>query len=468
MSDNAMPKHHSGVYKVAIHSISFIISLVIVVLVVGYTFGVYYFKEHFYPNTTINGVSVGGMSARDADVAVLETFPSYMLTVRLREAEFKISGSDFGFRWAVHQSAKTFLDNQNSLLWFKGIFESQQYEVSGSSSFSETLLEASAKERLSYYLENRDSVPATVEMTSDHRMKYIAGTKAIVRDDDKSVQLIVEAVKSGMKSLDLRNSEAYAERMGSVHDDDLRLLAQDWNSLGTNVLTYRLDGKTFTYDVEKLYENARLNGNRIEVKTQFILDELKRWLSLDDDYVVSEYGAIVPQVMRQAFINRYLSESIPKLVQDMKQRYTDGTILSPNTTAGFLSDWYFRFDVASGVILLMHDDQVVSSHAVQLSGYTDWNIYHSCIVSVTRPANKALALSCGLIMGLSDDEPDIIVSDMKELMDEFREHNIQFMTVIGPGESDYNAWYNPIDLEYQGQSFELDTEWITLDQLVRD
>lgn len=468
MSEVKMPKHHSGLYRFAIGSVSFVISLVILVLVVGYTFGVYYFQERFYPNTVINGVSVGGMTVSEATDVVLKTFPSYLLTVHLRESDFKISGSDIGFRWTVQPELKLFLRNQNTLLWFEDVFRSVAYEVSGKSSFSETLLTASAYERLSYYPENHDRVAASVEMTDNNRMRYVAGTTSTVRNDDVSVQLIVEAVKSGMKFVDLRNSAAYSEKMGSVQDDKLRLLAQDWNSIGTNVLKYHLGNQTFTYDVDGLYQNMRLNGDRIEVKTQFIVDELKRWLVMDETYMVSEYGAIVPQVMRQSFLNRYLSEAVPKLVQDMKQRYTDGQLLSPTTTAGFLSDWYFRFDIASGTILLMHDDQIEASYSVQLSGYTSWDSYKSCIVSVTRPANKALALSCGLILGLAEDEPDVIVSDMKSLMEDFRQHDIRFMTVIGPGESDYHAWYNPIDLSYKDISFEIDEEWIVLDQLVRE
>ena len=469
MAAKNLPKHHKGVYRFAIGSVSFIISIIVVVLVVGYTFGVYYFKEHFYPNVTVNDVAVGNMVAADADAAVLETFPSYLLTVHLREADFKISGTDIGFRWGFQPDAQQFLNNQNSLLWFMDMFQPVNYEVKASSSFSEALLSSCANERLSYYQEDHDRVSASVEMTSDNRMKYVPGTTATNRNDEESVKLILAAVKAGMKSVDLRNSTAYTEKMGAVHDDSLRLLAQDWNSVGTNTLKYHLGSETFTYDVNKLYQNMRLTeDNRIEVKTQFIVDELKRWLKMDDTYMVSEYGAIVPNVFRQSFINRYLSEAVPKLVQDMKQRYTDGTLLSPTTSAGFLSDWYFRFDIASGTILLMHDDQIVESYAVQLTGYTNWNEYDSCIVSVTRPANKALALSCGLVMGLADDNPDILVSDMKSLMDMYREHDIRFMTVIGPGESDYDAWYNPIDLTYKDVPFSLDTEWVTLDKLVRN
>ena len=468
MSEKVLPKHHSGLYHFAIHSVLFVISVIFVVLAVVYTAGVYYFQSHFYPKTMVNGVSVGNMVVAEADETVLKTFPAYNIVVHLRESDFKIAGSEIGFRWSFQPGTKMFLQNQNTLLWFKDMFQPVSYEVRGSSSFSEALLLASAHERLSYYPEGHDRVSASVEMTANNRMKYVAGHTGTSRNDEECEQLILAAVKSGMTSVDLRNSTAYSEKMGSVHDDNLRLLAQDWNSVGTNVLKYQLNGETFTYDVDGLYQNMRLNNGRIEVKTQFILDELKRWLKMDDTYMVSEYGAIVPQVFREGFINRYLSEAVPKLVQDMKQRYTDGTLLSPNTAVGFLSDWYFRFDIASGTILLVHDDQMVKSYAVQLSGYTNWADYKSCIVSVTRPANKALALSCGLIMGLADDEPDIIVSDMKSLMDDFRENHVQFMTVIGPGESDYDAWYNPIDLVYEGASFELEDEWVMLDKLVRN
>ena len=76
MAAKNLPKHHKGVYRFAIGSVSFIISIIVVVLVVGYTFGVYYFKEHFYPNVTVNDVAnillaCGGspiMSDEPADV----------------------------------------------------------------------------------------------------------------------------------------------------------------------------------------------------------------------------------------------------------------------------------------------------------------------------------------------------------------------------------------------------------------
>ena len=72
MSEKVLPKHHSGLYHFAIHSVLFVISVIFVVLAVVYTAGVYYFQSHFYPKTMVNGVSVGNMVLVSGGVFSLE------------------------------------------------------------------------------------------------------------------------------------------------------------------------------------------------------------------------------------------------------------------------------------------------------------------------------------------------------------------------------------------------------------
>ena len=54
--------------KTSKNLVGMILLLILLILIMAgiYVFGVRHFTTHFFPNTTINGVQVGGMTADDA------------------------------------------------------------------------------------------------------------------------------------------------------------------------------------------------------------------------------------------------------------------------------------------------------------------------------------------------------------------------------------------------------------------
>ena len=72
--------------KISKNLVGMLILLILLILILAgvYAFGARHFRTHFFPNTMINGVAVGGMTVDDAKYAIQNRIRDYSLTVTER------------------------------------------------------------------------------------------------------------------------------------------------------------------------------------------------------------------------------------------------------------------------------------------------------------------------------------------------------------------------------------------------
>ena len=98
------------------------------------TVGIYlgaaaYFYSHFLPSTTLNGISVSGKSAKQAEALIEEEIKSYRLTIQTRgetgTEEESIEGSAISLEPEFGDSIQKLVRQQNGLFWPKALFVPQ-------------------------------------------------------------------------------------------------------------------------------------------------------------------------------------------------------------------------------------------------------------------------------------------------------------------------------------------------------
>lgn len=94
-----------------------------------YLAGVFYFDFHFYPGTTIDGVSVGDCTAGKASEFLTSDLNTYTLTIKGTETEDVIAASEIDYSYDFCRSSyvdeesftddmiKEYLSQQNQFLW---------------------------------------------------------------------------------------------------------------------------------------------------------------------------------------------------------------------------------------------------------------------------------------------------------------------------------------------------------------
>lgn len=227
-----------------------IIPLIIILLGVGagYYYGYQYSESRFLPNTTINGVAVGGKTAEEASSLIA----SHDKTLSVVE---KVNGSDqtmtetidleqAGYEETFDTAAS--LSAQDHKLWFKCYFTASELTLEPS---QRTVQTAQLREQIDtlYCMQAANTTEPT-----DAAIAYENGTFTVspsddgcAVDQDKVVSLITKAAQSGQMSVDL-TQDCYLSASVKTDDAALRQKADELNKVFTKKITITFYGSVQT------------------------------------------------------------------------------------------------------------------------------------------------------------------------------------------------------------------------------
>ena len=101
------------------------IALFLIIVFLGFT---YYFKYHFFFHSTINRLSVSGMTLNEAKDRLKEEAASYLLTIYDRNGEkYHITAEDIDYAYVPGEEEQKLLTSQKPYQWINSLFKEQDY-----------------------------------------------------------------------------------------------------------------------------------------------------------------------------------------------------------------------------------------------------------------------------------------------------------------------------------------------------
>lgn len=120
----------------------FLIGLLLLVVGMGYFIGLVLTNGAFLPNTTINGVDVGGMNLQEATEAVdsSDTASTLVLTQEDGSVVYSILLDEFGYTYNVDQQVQKLYSGIDRKLWFTSLFKTTEYNLDSALNYDEAKL----------------------------------------------------------------------------------------------------------------------------------------------------------------------------------------------------------------------------------------------------------------------------------------------------------------------------------------
>lgn len=242
-------------------AIGFVLVLFILLASAGYAYyrRVGYYRTHFLPNTSINGIDCSNMEIEPVVEMLDARIGAYVLSVSGRDYRTGEPGAVLGvivpddicLGFAdTDVAVEEFLQQQEELMWFQAYLgESFSYSLDQDVAFDKDMLKSTVESWEACKGKNMQKAKdAYVSGYSDETGRYevIPETHGTQLDVEKAIQLISEAVSRQEASLDLEEAGCYQE--ASVRSDDKKLndivdtanrwlsteISYDWN--GTEVV----------------------------------------------------------------------------------------------------------------------------------------------------------------------------------------------------------------------------------------
>ena len=155
-----------------------------------YVFFGIYFRSHFFYQTSIEDISVGGLTAEEAIEELRMEVKDYLLVMYDRDGnKYQIPGVDFGYDYQPLGEEEKLIEGQNSLLWPVKIGKEKKLEMEKSITYDENLLREKVA-ALDCLKEERMKKPvnafiqmteAGYELVSEERGSYLFADKLFAR-----------------------------------------------------------------------------------------------------------------------------------------------------------------------------------------------------------------------------------------------------------------------------------------------
>ncbi|MGL5152275.1 MAG: L,D-transpeptidase family protein [Clostridium sp.] len=181
-------------------------------LIIGIYVGIsIYYSSRFTLGSSINSISVSGKTVEEANEELTKAYKTYKLEI-ISDGKTKgeIKGTDINLTYNSHDEVKQFKEEQSSFNWVIGLFSGDEFEVTKELTYDD--------EKLKEIISKLDLQEEKVVKSQSATFKY-ENEKFHVVDEvygneinkEKLHDEIVNALKSGKESLDLKGSGCYIE-----------------------------------------------------------------------------------------------------------------------------------------------------------------------------------------------------------------------------------------------------------------
>ena len=223
--------------------------MAIMILALAYVIKAAKTADTFMSGTTMNGVDVSGMNAREAEAALDAYAAEYTLTVAFRGSEETLSGSDINFRYAWTDEdgndvmSRIIRENRDPLRWY--------IEMMRGTDISEKLRPAWDRDMLESAVGSwEETDPLVMEAPADARVGFEDGDYVIIPETEGSQVIIPGLIDRIEEALSLEAPAIDTEGLYEepvVRSDDPKLV-RDVSSLNELIpvsVTYDLpDGSS--------------------------------------------------------------------------------------------------------------------------------------------------------------------------------------------------------------------------------
>lgn len=177
-----------------------------------------YYHGHYFPHTTIGGISCGNQTADDLEAKNIASAQNYQLHITDRKGnKYTLSGSDFSYTYKRSGEEQSLVKQQKILLWPVALFQKHQIDLNRSFHYDETALN-----QLTDALAIFD--PSYIEAPENAHLRIMNDDYTIVNETPGNTPIRDEIIKEIQKAIDdqettLTLSDACYEKPSVTADD---------------------------------------------------------------------------------------------------------------------------------------------------------------------------------------------------------------------------------------------------------
>ena len=351
---------------------------VTLLLIIGYSYGIFYYSDKFQANTKIGKLDISNLTVAQAEQKVENNLKDKMIAITEKGKELgKIDVSDIKPKVKASEQLIEAYQAQDPNLWITKYFDGDSLESKGmfevevdQTNFNQKLLEANVN--------NSNRIPtkdAFIDFKDEYKLvEAKMGTQV---DLDLLQSNMVSAIQDGQESLDLK--ESYTQPTIFADDEELQAMMAKIVDASDTKITLNIAGNKEVIPKKDIQKWLHFDDNNQPVYDEaMIYDYLKKYNDKYASYVNDRkfqstlQGEVTVQPGTLGWsINREAEAS--QLAQDLKAGKDierDPIIAGTGYDAGGddIGDTYVEVDLANQHMFIYRDDKKVFDTAIVSGG----------------------------------------------------------------------------------------------------
>ena len=332
----------------------------VLAMVVAYAGISVYFKDRFYPNTTINGEDVSAMTVDEVKDMLSSKTQDYELKIHtIEDKEETISGDKIGFAYdfGVVDELKA---DEDGWLWFTRLFTPQDYTVTSAFNFNQEKLDTKIDELKCMTQEMTAPVDASLKI-DDEGCSVVTEVMGNTLKKDVVHEVINDAVKTGRTEVDLVEKECYELPSVTTEDPDIKSKLEEIDKLTGAEVTYDIYGNKEVVGIDQVRSFMRLDEETGKIfvsedaVTAYVeglaekyntLNKTRDFLAHTGKIIQVEPGDYGYDIDVESTAEHLLEDVNKKVVETIEPVYWATPYIEPNTTTGDdIGDTYIEIDL---------------------------------------------------------------------------------------------------------------------------
>ena len=243
-----------AVQKIDVKKVGIIAAIVLAVLLVVYIGFVFYFKNHFFFRSTLNGVNSSGSTVDAVMKRIEKKANNYSISFVEKDGIEKFKPADFDMEVASSKAEfEKALSKQNEFAWVGALFAPRNYKSKIVVDFNE--------EKFDGILSNlKDVVDDNATQTEDARVAFSEGDKFVIKKEVYGTEVDKESLSKVSKTavmtldskVDLKKDKCYVQPKLTSDDDELKQTCEKLNDKIDLDYTYTVGGQNEKVSKETL------------------------------------------------------------------------------------------------------------------------------------------------------------------------------------------------------------------------
>lgn len=247
----------------------YVILIPLILLIAIYLGVTFYFKNHFYFGSIINGINYSGKTVAQVENSISNNIANYSIELIGRnDLKDIITASEINYTYISDGTVQKLKDAQNPFAWIISLFhKSKESEMSVNISFDEDALRSYLSKTIFFEKHNITNPKNAYVNYDNEKQEYVLvpeeiGSKLLF---DKTFDVVKTAVSINKTSLDLDFSGCYKQPVYTTETTELNTFYNKVNNYANAVITYDFSDRQEIVDISLIHSWLKINNKKLTV-----------------------------------------------------------------------------------------------------------------------------------------------------------------------------------------------------------